>query len=106
MRINLSITEQNPGNMTLPAKMIEGHCIQLAPLETLEMELLEQNDPAEMQRLLDCSKSPGFCYVRLQDYDGGRYFQDLQTLYLIGKKYFDQPQETKMVDFRENEEKG
>ena len=92
--------------MALPTTVIDGKCINLAPLETLDLSLLKQNEPTETQRLLKVAQWPGFFYIRLDDYRDGKYLQDLQTLYSAGKKYFSQPDSSKMTDYREDQERG
>ena len=90
----------------LSTTSINGQNFDTARLETVSLNRLKAGDHDEAQRLLKAAQSPGFFYLDLQDEQGGKYLDDLQTLYQLGKSYFHQPESLKMGDFRDGEEKG
>lgn len=77
--------------------------IDIVPLETIKYARLTAKEPAEVERLLNASRSPGFFYLDLGD---DSTVTDLREVYGVAERYFDQPQEVKMRHHREGESRG
>lgn len=75
-----------------------------ADLQTISLSLLEQSSPAEMTKLVDAAKSPGFFYLDFSS--NSEYAAALEKLYREAKTYFDQSKEAKLPDFRETVDRG
>lgn len=83
--------------------MFEGN---IAPLETIDFARLAAKEPSEVAKLLKSSQTLGFFYLDLQNDATKRITTDLQDVLSVTEKYFDQPHELKMKDFRPSSERG
>ena len=87
-----------------PTTMISGTKVDVAPLETIDLARLTAREPGEAQKLLRAAQSPGFFYLDLRrDPIAKGLLQDLPDVYFATEKYFDQPHEVKMKDYRQNQ---
>ncbi|KAL1861864.1 hypothetical protein Plec18170_000687 [Paecilomyces lecythidis] len=91
-------------HVPLQETFIDGHRVLHAPLETISYDLLANGDPGETEKLVRNCKSPGFFYLDLGA--DQRYIDNLHVLYQLAEGYFAQPEEAKMSDFREKQERG
>jgi isopenicillin N synthase-like dioxygenase len=88
-------------NIVSPVTLENGKQIDVAFLDTVDLERLEAGHPAEVDKLLKAAQSPGFFYLDLRNGSASKQLlQDLPEVYSISEKYFDQSQELKMKDFR------
>ena len=85
---------------------IDGRQVDVASLETIDFGRLATKEPAEVEKLLNASKMPGFFYLDLQSEPGKQLVTDLPDVYALAEKYFDQPHEIKMKDFRAGQDGG
>lgn len=93
-----------PHSTSLPTAVVGGKQIDVASLETIDLARLATADPDEVEKLLKASCSPGFFYLDLRnDPSGIRVLADLPAVYAISEKYFDQPHELKMKDYRDGQ---
>ncbi|KAK5991811.1 2-oxoglutarate-dependent dioxygenase [Cladobotryum mycophilum] len=86
------------------ASTLKTHYFSVAPLETVNFRLLEQNDTGEVNKLVANCRAPGFFYLDLKD--NQEYLKLLDVLYELSDKYFDQSEEVKMEDFRPTQDRG
>lgn len=92
-----------------PSTTVSGHKIALAPLATVSYARLAAPEPdaAEVRKLVTAAQSPGFFYLDLREApDAGRYIEQVQALYGLGGRFFREPEDAKMRNFVEGEEKG
>lgn len=85
---------------------IDGHQVDVASLETIDFGRLATKDPAEVEKLLNASQMPGFFYLDLQSEPAKQVVADLPDVYALTEKYFDQPLEVKMKDYRPGQDGG
>lgn len=85
---------------------IDGHHIDVAALETIDFGRLAAKEPTEVEKLLNASQMPGFFYLDLHSGPAKQIVADLPNVYAISEKYFDQPLEMKMKDFRAGQDGG
>ena len=79
--------------------------VAVAKLETISLALLLAHDAAEGQRLLEAARSQGFFYLNFQNESSAtKLLADLPDIYAVTDRYFDQPYEEKVKDFRQNQE--
>jgi hypothetical protein len=86
--------------------VIQGKRIDVAPLETIDYARLEASEPAEIAKLLKACHMPGFFYLDVQGAATREVLVDLQSVLGITEKYFEQPLEVKMKEYRESVERG
>lgn len=86
----------------LTTQSANGYEYQAVTLETVVLEKLVSNDPTELEKLVKAAKSPGFFYLDLNNDE--KYLGSLQEIYDSADKYFDQPEDVKMVDFRKDQD--
>lgn len=86
--------------------MAEGGRVDIAPLETIDCARLAAKEPAEVAKLLKSSQSPGFFYLDLRGDATRQILTDLQSVLGLTEKYFDQPHDLKMKDYRESQDRG
>lgn len=93
-----------PHSTPLPTAVVGGKQIDVASLETVDLARLSAADPDEIEKLSKASCSPGFFYLDLRnDPSGKQILADLPTVYTSSEKYFDQPHDLKMKDYREGQ---
>jgi len=79
--------------------ILNGEQVEVAPLSTIDFQMLVNGNPAEVQRLLDCCVTDGFFYLNLQGpHPSSKILVDQDNLLGVMKDYFDQPHEIKMED--------
>ncbi|KAF3180701.1 hypothetical protein TWF106_008287 [Orbilia oligospora] len=90
--------------MTIPCRkvIVSNTEIDVAPLETVSLRLLFQNDEGERAKLYSAAKSLGFFYLDVSD--SKPYLADVEQLYSITEEYFTQPEEVLLEDFRMDDE--
>jgi hypothetical protein len=91
-------------SVPLQQTIIDGKRVLHAHLQTISYDLLASGDPGEIEKLVRNSKSPGFFYLDLRA--DQMYLDTLYVLYQLAEDYFAQPEEVKMRDFREKQERG
>lgn len=84
----------------------DGHRVDIAPLETIDFVRLAAKEPAEIDRLLKSCQTPGFFYLDLRGVTTQQILADLQNVLNITEKYFDQPHDLKMRDYRASQDRG
>lgn len=91
---------------TSSTAIVNGAEIDIAPLEVVDFARLASKEPAEVEKLLKAAQSPGFFYLDLNGESNRKYLANVQTMYAMADKYFEQPHEAKMKDYRESEDCG
>lgn len=92
---------------TVPSSAtIDGHEIDVASLETVHYGRLAAQEPAEIEKLLKACQVPGFFYLDFQDGPAKELLTDVPEVVVLAKKYFDQPQEVKMKDYRAGQDRS
>lgn len=87
-----------------PTTTVKEMKIEVAPLETIDLARLTAREPNEAHRLLKAAQTSGFFYLDLRnDSDGNELLSKLTDVYSLSEKYFDQPHEVKMKDFRQGQ---
>jgi len=86
--------------------VVEGHQVDIAPLETIDFARLATKEPTEVAKLLKSSQTPGFFYLDLQNDATRKILTDLQNVLSVTDKYFVQPHELKMKDYRVSQDRG
>ncbi|KAK6529515.1 hypothetical protein TWF281_008686 [Arthrobotrys megalospora] len=76
--------------------------IDVAPLETISLQLLLADDENERIKLYDAARSLGFFYVDVRHFN--QYLADVEQLYSTTEKYFAQSEEDLLRDFWEDDE--
>ncbi|KAK6510654.1 hypothetical protein TWF506_009756 [Arthrobotrys conoides] len=76
--------------------------INVAPLETVSLRLLLQDDENECTKLYRAARVLGFFYLDVSDSES--YLADVERLYSITERYFAQSEEDLMKDFRADDE--
>lgn len=84
----------------------DGHQIDVVPLETIDYGRLAAKDPAEIEKLFNAAQLPGFFYLDLKSEAAKQLLTDIPIVFATAKKYFDEPQEVKMKDYRAGLERG
>jgi isopenicillin N synthase-like dioxygenase len=85
---------------------IDGHQVDVASLETIDFGRLVAKEPAEVEKLLNASQMPGFFYLNLQNEPTGEILAGLLDVYAIAEKYFDEPSEVKLKDYKAGQDSG
>lgn len=80
--------------------------VDIAPLETIDFARLAAKEPAEVTKLLKSSQSPGIFYLDLRGDATRQLLADLQSVLGLTEKYFDQPDDLKMKDYRASQDRG
>ena len=78
---------------------IDGHQVDVAPLETIDFRRLAAKELAEVEKLHNASQMPGFFYLDFQNEPAGETLAGLRDVYAVSKNYFDEFPEMKMKDF-------
>ncbi|KAK6511611.1 hypothetical protein TWF481_000526 [Arthrobotrys musiformis] len=88
--------------LTLKKAVVGGVEIDVAPLETISLQLLLQNNEGERTKLYSAANSLGFFYLDVTE--SKEYLSDVEKLYSITEKYFSQSQEDLLKDFHKEDE--
>ena len=95
-----------PSRSALDTATVDGREISVAPLKTIDYARLAAKEPAELEKLLEASRSPGFFYLDLRDDSTGPVLDDLQDAFATTQQYFNLPREVKMKQHREGQDRG
>ena len=95
-----------PHSTAAPTATIDGHGIELASLETNNFERFAAKEPTEAEKLFNACQMPGFFYLDFQNGPAKELLTDVPEIYALAKKYFDQPQEVKMKDYRVGQDRS
>lgn len=85
---------------------IDGCQVDVAPLETINFGRLANKDPAEVEKLLNASRMPGFFHLDLQNEPTNEILPALRDVYAVAENYFDEPSEGKIKDHRAGQDSG
>ncbi|KAH0538092.1 hypothetical protein FGG08_005304 [Glutinoglossum americanum] len=78
--------------------------IDVAVLETVDLALLATRESTEIEKLLRAAQYPGLFYLDLRnDPSAMQLLADLPGVYSVSEKYFDQPHQLKVSDYREGQ---
>ncbi|KAI9786386.1 MAG: hypothetical protein M1839_006846 [Geoglossum umbratile] len=92
---------------TTSTAVIGGKEIEVAVLETVDLACLATREPTEVKKLLGAAQYPGIFFLDLQnDASAKQALADLPSIYESSEKYFDQPHDQKMRDYRKDQEPG
>ncbi|KAI9747048.1 MAG: hypothetical protein M1815_004685 [Lichina confinis] len=80
--------------------------IDVARLETINYARLSAKDPNELDKLVKAAGSPGFFYLDFRDAASTPILDELQQVYGIEERYFDQPRDVKTQHQRKGEGRG
>jgi isopenicillin N synthase-like dioxygenase len=75
--------------------------IVVAPLETIDFARLLSKEPAEVSKMLRCSRVQGFFYLDLQNESTLPILAKRQHVLRLMERYFAQPEEVKKKDDKE-----
>lgn len=87
-----------PHSTTVHKATINGQAFDVAPLETIRYSGLLKKDPVEIEKLLNASRMPGFFHLDLKSEPRYEILADLQDVYAVTEKYFDEPPEEQKND--------
>ncbi|KAH8148298.1 uncharacterized protein LAJ45_07751 [Morchella importuna] len=83
---------------------VNGAEINIAHLAVVDCARLASKEPGEIEKLVEAARSPGVFYLDCGS--NKKYLANVQTMCAMADKYFDQPHEVKMKDYRESEDRG
>jgi hypothetical protein len=93
-----------PQSTVLPTAVVGGKQIDVASLVTIDLARLIIRQPSEVKNLLKAAQSPGVFYLGLRNKPSAQQLlAGLPAVYAVSEKYFDQPRELKMKDYREGQ---
>lgn len=95
-----------PHSTVLHRATVNDTTIDVAALEVVDLERLTTNEPGEVEKLLDAATSPGFFWVDLRDGFAKSVPADWEKIYELADRYFTQPHELKMKDYKDGQERG
>jgi hypothetical protein len=72
-----------------------GKQVPVYPMETIDLSAILSQEPAELEKLLECCKKEGFFYLDLNNVDGRRFIDDHQELLKLMHRFFESPLEVK-----------
>lgn len=93
-----------PQRLATCTGQLNGNKIDIVQLAVINLKNLLDKDQNEARKLYEAAQSPGFFFLDVRDTE--QYAADLEALYGMTEKYFAQPEETKMRDFRDKEFRG
>ena len=99
------MTTNSPSEPKWPATyatQFRGTKVDAFPLVVVNLKNLLKGDKEEARKLYEGAQSPGFFWVDLRD--SRQYVDDLQAIYAMMGKYFEQPEESKLRDFIKDDE--
>ena len=78
--------------------------VDVAPIDTIELDHLVNNEPLAISKLLKAASSYGLFFLDLQSEAClGSLHADISEIYQISEGYFDQSYEQKLKDHREDQ---
>ncbi|TVY73387.1 Oxidoreductase vrtI [Lachnellula suecica] len=72
-----------------------GKTVPVYPMETVSFERLLSQEPAELEKVLNCCETAGFFYLDLQGIDGRRMYDDQKKTLELMHRFFEAPLEEK-----------
>jgi len=72
-----------------------GKQVPVYHMETIDFSAILSQEPAELEKLLQCCKDEGFFYLDLNNVDGRRFIDDHQELLKLMHRFFEAPIEVK-----------
>ncbi|KUJ21235.1 Clavaminate synthase-like protein [Mollisia scopiformis] len=72
-----------------------GTSVPVYPMQTVDFSSLLSQEPAELEKLLQCCQTEGFFYIDLQGIDGRRMLDDQQETLKLMHRFFESPLEVK-----------
>jgi isopenicillin N synthase-like dioxygenase len=72
-----------------------GKDVPVYAMQTIDFAALLSQEPAELEKVLDCCKKEGFLYLDLNNVDGRRFLDDHQELLKLIHRFFESPLEVK-----------
>ncbi|KNG46246.1 N-acetylated-alpha-linked acidic dipeptidase 2 [Stemphylium lycopersici] len=82
-------------NETLGRVQWNGKQVPVYPMKTIDFSAILSQEPAELEKLLQCCKDEGFFYLDLNNVDGRRFIDDHQELLKLMHRFFESPLEIK-----------
>ena len=79
-----------PHSTATSTRIVEGHEIRVASLDTISYENLIASDSTEIERLIKASQSPGFFFLDLQSEAAKNVLPELREVYAVSSTYFDE----------------
>lgn len=73
----------------------QGKNVPVYPMETVDFGRLLSQEPAEVEKLLQCCEAEGFFYLDLKGIDGRRFLDDQQKTLELMHNFFESPLEKK-----------
>ncbi|KAH7356051.1 hypothetical protein BKA66DRAFT_539264 [Pyrenochaeta sp. MPI-SDFR-AT-0127] len=72
-----------------------GNQVPIYPMQTIDFSAILSQEPAELEKLLQCCQTEGFFYLNLETVDGRRFLDDHQELLKLMHRFFEAPLEVK-----------
>lgn len=72
-----------------------GKQVPVYPMQTVDFSTILSQEPAELEKLLQCCLKEGFFYLDLNNVDGRRFLDDHQDLLKLMHRFFDASLEVK-----------
>lgn len=72
-----------------------GKQVPVYHMETINFSAILSQEPAELEKLLQCCKQEGFFYLDLNNVDGRRFVDDHQELLKLMHRFFEASLEVK-----------
>lgn len=90
LSVNTRKHQDNMTTETVPNKTISynGKEVPICELQTMNFSRLLSQEPAEINKLLQCCQDSGFFYLDLEDIDGKRMLDDHQRLLTLMRRFF------------------
>jgi hypothetical protein len=79
---------------------IDGHQVDVASLETVDLGRLASKEPAEVEKLLNASQMPGFFYLDLRNEPTKEILASLRKVYAAAEEHFNELPKVNMKDHR------
>ncbi|PSN74250.1 Clavaminate synthase-like protein [Corynespora cassiicola Philippines] len=86
--------------MAAPTKVLRrvdwnGKTVPVYEMTTIDFSALLSQEPAEIEKLVECCKTEGYFYLNLNNIDGRRFVDDHQELLKLMDRFFASPLEVK-----------
>lgn len=85
---------------------VNGTDIDVVPLEIVNFDRLVHKEVDEVKKLLNACQTTGFFQLDLQNGSMNSVLTALDDVYGVAEKFFSQPHEAKMKDYRETQDRG
>ena len=80
--------------------------VDVVPLEIVDFGRLTYKEPDEVKKLLNACQTTGFFQLNLQNGSMSSVPTALEDVYEAAEKFFSQPHDVKMKDYRATQERG